>query len=66
MYPNLRGEMAKNRVTGNDLAAVLNIRPATFSDKMNGKSDFTFSEAVLIKSYLGTSLSLEELFEHDN
>ena len=66
MFPNLRGEMAKFRVTGNDLAAVLNIRPATFSEKMNGKSDFTFTEATLIKSYLGTSLSLEELFERGN
>ena len=66
MFPNLRGEMAKFGVTGNELAAVLKIRPATFSEKMNGKSDFTLTEATLIKSYLGTALTLEELFERDN
>lgn len=66
MYPNLRAEMARKRVTGNDLAEVLNIRPATFSEKMNGKSGFTFAEAQIIKAYLGTSLSLEELFERGN
>ena len=63
MYNNLRAEMARNRVTGNDLAEVLKIRPATFSEKMTGKSGFTFAEAQMIKSYLGTSLTLEELFE---
>ena len=65
MFPNLRAEMARKRVTGNDLAEVLNIRPATFSEKMTGKSGFTFAEAQTIKAYLGTSLPLEELFEHD-
>ena len=63
MYPNLRAEMARNRVTGNELAEALNIRPATFSEKMNGKSEFTFAEAKFIKEYLGTTLTLEELFE---
>lgn len=66
MYPNLRAEMARRRVTGNDLANVLNIRPATFSEKMNGKSEFTFAEAQIIKAYLDTALPLEVLFEKEN
>ena len=64
MYNNLRGEMAKKRITGNDLAAILNIRPATFSEKMTGKSQFTLDEAFIIRAYVGSDLTLEELFEN--
>ena len=65
MFPNLRAEMARKNVTGNELAAYLNIRPATFSDKKNGKSEFTFSEAQMIRAYLGAPVPLEVLFEKE-
>ena len=63
MYPNLRAEMARYRITGAEIAELLGILPSTVSSKINGKTDFTLSEAVKIKEFLHTSLTLEELFE---
>jgi putative transcriptional regulator len=49
----LKGKMKEKGVVYAELAALLGITPTTFSQKVNGKSDFTISEAELIKSYLG-------------
>lgn len=67
MYPNLKAEMARKGVTGGMLANVLDITESTFSQKLNRKSDFSFGEAIQIKSFLKSELTLEELFqERDN
>lgn len=62
MYPNLRAEMARNRVTMSDLAGVLGITISTMSQKMNGKFDFSLSEALKIKEAIKCEASIEELF----
>lgn len=63
MFPNLRAEMARKRITGKDIAKnCLGVRLSTLSAKMHGKSDFTFREAIAIKQYLGVDTPLEELF----
>ena len=67
MYPNIRGEMARKGLTQKDIVVELKKRGftmvvPTFSAKLNGKFDFTFAEAVAIKSILGTTMSLEDLF----
>lgn len=61
MYPNVRAEMGRNGVNITGLAKALDLRIGTVSNKLrNGK--FTFAEAVKIKEFLKTDLSLEELF----
>ena len=63
MFPNLRAEMARKRITNQEIAKkCLGVRLSTVSSKMHGKSDFTFREAIAIKKYLGVDTPLEELF----
>lgn len=65
MFPNLRAEMARRNITGNEMAEVLGITSGTFSAKYNGKADFTLPEAMMVKAELKTELPLEVLFEPD-
>lgn len=65
MYPNLRAEMARKKITGTELAKQIGVTNGTFSAKFNGKFDFTLDEAQAIKKVLGTDISIEELFEPD-
>ena len=55
----LRYYLSRAGHTLTDLAKQLNINPSTLSRKMGGETDFTRSEIVEIKNYLG--LSLEEV-----
>ena len=65
MYPNVRAEMGRNGVNMTALAKALDMRIATVSNKLrNGK--FTFTEAVKIKQFLKTDMSLEELFREES
>lgn len=63
MYPNVRAEMARNKITQEDIAKVLDRGIATVSLKLSGKYPITLSEAKKIKELLSCELSLEELFE---
>ncbi len=64
MYPTVRAEMARRKITLKDLADDPEIKctTSTMSFKLNGKAPLTFAEAVRIKEILGTELTLEELF----
>lgn len=62
MYPNLRAEMARQNIKGNDIASLLNVTKNTASWKLRGKTDFTRSEIFKIKDGLFPNLSLEYLF----
>lgn len=62
MYSNLRAEMARRNITGQEMAEKIGITNGTFSLKFNGKSEFTLDEALKIKNVLETDLSVEELF----
>ena len=44
MYRNLEAELSRKGLTRYELAKLLNIRPTTLSNKLNGKSDIKFSE----------------------
>lgn len=66
MYPNLRAEMARRQITGNQIAEKLGIWSSTFSAKASGKSAFTLDEAMVIKDILRTDISLEELFQKED
>lgn len=63
MYPNLKAEMARNGFTISTLARELGIRPATLSDKLDGKTGFTLEQGFRIKLILGVDMPLEILFE---
>ncbi|MGL6175355.1 MAG: helix-turn-helix domain-containing protein, partial [Cellulosilyticaceae bacterium] len=62
MFKNLRAEMGRHSIKAKDIAQALNVREATVSFKMNGKSDFTFNEAKQIKEIFFPSLDIEYLF----
>lgn len=63
MFPNLRAEMARINISGMELAKIIGVANSTFSQKFNGKFEFTLEEAKNIKKALGTEMPLEELFK---
>ena len=65
MYPNLRAEMARNKITQGDLSEALGWAPSTASLKVNGKAPITLDEAKVIKAIVKTNLPIEELFEEE-
>ena len=63
MFRNLSAEMARQGYNICRLAAAMGISPGTFSQKLNGKSEFTLRQAADIKKILHAELPLEVLFE---
>lgn len=64
-YPNLRAEMARRQVKSYEAAAALGVRQATFSAKLNGKSEWTLDEMLTVKRFVGTAMPLELLFKKE-
>lgn len=62
MYPNLKAEMARLKITQKELAEFLDIDETTLSAKLSGKSDFTFGQCLAIKRFLNVDIPLETLF----
>lgn len=65
MLRNLKVEMTRKDVSTKQLADLLGVRLSTAYDKLNGKYDFTFSEALLIKQTYFPEENIEELFESE-
>lgn len=63
MLRNLKAEMARQNITGQDIALFLKVREATVYDKINGRYDFKFTEALAIKRHFFPNCSLEYLFD---
>ena len=63
MFPNLRAEMARKGMTLTELAEKTGMSLQKMSGRMNGKQEFTYSEAYLIKQALDVDIPLEVLFE---
>lgn len=66
MFPNLKAEMARNKITQSELAEILGITVGTMSLKLNGKSDFDLEECIKIKTFLKTKMPLEYLFKKED
>lgn len=70
MYRELLGALAKQSMTKRDLASAINVSEKTIYSKINGKIDFTFSEAKRIRDLIAPNESLDILFnteqEHKN
>lgn len=71
MFGNLRAEMARNKITGVDMANVLHISHQSFYGKMSGDTDFTLSQMMMIQLHLQTvnpveseRYTLDYLFRH--
>lgn len=54
MFGNLRAEMARNKIAGTDMANVLHISRQSFYGKMNGDTDFTLRQMMMIQLHLQT------------
>jgi hypothetical protein len=63
MYPEVRAEMARKKISLDTIANGLECTVSTASLKLNGKSPITLREAVKIKSIVGSELPIEELFK---
>ena len=61
-YPVLRGILRERRMQLEQLALWLGISVSTVYTKINGKTDWTLTEAVTIKEKLGYNKKLELLF----
>ena len=63
MYSKLKGLMVEKRITQQKLAEVLKITGSALNYKINGKSDFSVTEAKLVSSFFGKTI--EEIFVVD-
>ena len=62
MFANLYGELGKKRMSIAELARMIEVNPKTLSNKLNGKTDFTYTEMLKIKEILNGE-TLDILFE---
>lgn len=60
MYSKLKGLMTEKKITQLQLASLLNISVSTLNFKINGKSDFTVSEAKKVCKFFNKDL--KEIF----
>lgn len=65
MLRNLRAEMIRSDVKPKDIAEFLGVRYATVIDKLNGRYDFSFNDALKIKRKFFPQHNLEYLFENN-
>ena len=63
MYPNLKAELARINMSMKDLAKAIKMPYSTLVDKVAGRSEFTFQEAVDIRKAIGVDIPLDELFK---
>lgn len=62
MYPNLKAEMARIGITAMELAEKIKMPYSTLVPKLNGRYDFTLTEAKQIKETLKIDMPIELLF----
>lgn len=62
MFPNLRAEMARKRITNGDLATTIGCDVSTMSGKLNTSGRLKFVEAKKIKDTHFPDLDMEYLF----
>lgn len=60
-FPVLEGKIAERGLLKKNIADTLNISQRAFSNKLNGKSDFTWREVVAMQSAYFSDVTKEEL-----
>lgn len=63
MYENLKAEMARVGITNEMIAEDINSHRNTVSNKINGDTDFTIQEAMLIRNLRFPHLDFHYLFK---
>ncbi|CAG9703673.1 helix-turn-helix domain-containing protein [Clostridium neonatale] len=63
MYLELLGELIKKSISKKSLAKQIGVTEKTLFNKLNGKTDFTFSEVKKIRDIVAPGESLDKLFE---
>lgn len=63
MYYRLRNEIDKRGYTIGWFATLANMSEKSLRNKLNGMTDFSWSEVLLIRELLDPELSLEDLFK---
>lgn len=63
---NLKNELSKKRISTKDFAAFLNISEKTAFNKLNGITEFTYSEVQKISNFLFPEFKSEYLFAENN
>ena len=64
MLANLIGELAKRRITNQELADLLGIHRNSVSNKLYGMSEFTLREAITIYDKYFSDCDFRWLFTH--
>ena len=66
MYRELLGEMTKKGLTRIQLAEELGMSEKSLRNKINGKTDFKWSEVKRIRDIVAPTASIELLFQKAN
>lgn len=66
MYSLLKGTIRNAKLTITALAEKIGITEKTLRNKLNGETDFTWSEALAIRNIIDPKLSVEQLFKKDD
>lgn len=66
MYYRLRNEIDRRGYTIEKFAALANMSEKSLRNKLNGVTDFSWSEVLLIRNLLDSDLLLEELFKRED
>lgn len=62
-YPVLIGEIAKRGYKKNAIAKKIGICPRALTNKLNGKTDFTWKEIKVIQKEFFPDMTKDELFK---
>lgn len=65
VYPILANELKRQGITQKQISKHLGLSQAEFSRRMHGKPEFTPAQMEAIKKFLGTEMSVEELFKRN-
>ncbi len=66
MFDNLIAEMARNKVTNEDLANCLEVTLNTISNKLRRRTEFTRKDMWKIRNTFFPNLTIEYLFDNEN
>lgn len=64
-YPGLESEMVKRGILKRDIISLIGVENSTLSNKINGKRDFTLTEALIIWNKWFRDIPVDELFTHN-
>lgn len=65
MFPNLKAELSRKKITRVTLAKAIGMQEITINSKIQGKNKFKLEDMIKIKEFLGVDMPLEELFYKD-